>query len=352
MMHNSAQFRARDHEIVFMTAPVAFDRLVHSDWSVAPHKRWTAIAERSPNGWFIASLAQTPSPAEFLDLLFARPNTLAGFDFPIGLPSISLDRLGVGFCDLLAMPATYGAQRFFTPAETLFDVSPAQPFYGRHPPGGRQADLLQRLECAGFDDLLRACERATASRSRAESVFWTVGAKQVGKAALSGWRDVLIPARGRGARLWPFDGRLSSLACHALTLAETYPAEAYRHLGMNRTVKKRTQAGRQAAGAVMLGWASRHDVSIAAAIRQLIHSGFGEREDGEDAFDAITGLCGMIEVADGRRAEAPDALWSSPPREGWILGQTDMPKQCSATLAATADVGPRDSQEVAPRAGL
>jgi hypothetical protein len=45
--------------------------------------------------------------------------------------------------------------------------------------------------------------------------------------------------------------------------------------------------------------------------------------DGEDAFDAITGLCGMIEVADGRRAEAPDALWTSHQREGWILGQID-----------------------------
>jgi len=40
-------------------------------------------------------------------------------------------------------------------------------------------------------------------------------------------------------------------------------------------------------------------------------------------FDPITGLCGMIEVADGHRAEAPDALWTFRPREGWILGQID-----------------------------
>ena len=324
-----------------MTVPVGFGRLVHSDWSVTPNKRWTAIAERSANGWCIASLAQTPSPHDFLDLLFAGPRTLAGFDFPIGLPSISLDRLGIGFCELLSSPVTDGARRFFSPAETLFDISPAQPFYRRHPPGGRQADLLQRLACTSFDDLLRACDRKTANRSRAESVFWTVGAKQVGKAALSGWRDILIPARARGARLWPFDGRLSSLSSEALTLAETYPAEAYRHLGMKRTVRKRTQDGRKAAGAELLRWASRHHVSMPAAIRRLIATGFGERGDGEDAFDAMAGLCGMIEVADGRRAEAPDVLWSSPPREGWILGQTDMPDYCSASLAATADVGPR-----------
>ena len=325
MMHNSAQSRARDCRTASMIALVGFDRLVHSDWSVSHHKRWTAIAERSPNGWSIASLAQTPSPHEFLDLLFDRPKTLAGFDFPIGLPSLYLDKIGIGFCDLLATPAADRAQRFLTPAETLFDISPIQPFYRKHPAGGRQADLLRRLECDAFDDLLRVCDRATANRSRAESIFWTVGAKQVGKAALSGWREILIPARARGARLWPFDGPLSSLSSHALALAETYPAEVYRHLGMNRTVKKRAQGGRKMAGAVMLEWASAHGVVLKPKLASLIRNGFGEHGDGEDAFDAITGLCGMIEVADGRRAEAPDALWTSRPHEGWILGQIDAP---------------------------
>jgi len=321
MMHTSAQSRARDHGIMSMTAPVAFERLVHSDWSIAPAKRWTAIAERRPDGWSIAGLAQTPSPHRFLDLLFDRPGTLAGFDFPIGLPAFYLDKTGIDFCDLLSLPATDRARRFFTPADTLFDISPAQPFYRRHPPGGRQADLLRRLDCTSFDELLRVCDRKTKNRSRAESIFWTVGAKQVGKAALSGWRDILIPARARGARLWPFDGRLSS--SHALTLAETYPAEVYRHLGMTRTVRKRTQEGRKMAGAVMLAWTSERNVRLSAELASLVRDGFGERADGEDAFDAITGLCGMIEVADGRRTEALDALWTADPREGWILGQID-----------------------------
>jgi hypothetical protein len=305
--------------------PAAYDRLVHSDWSVSPGKRWTAIAHRAPRGWRIDSLAQTPPAAAFLDLLFAVPGTLAGFDFPIGLPAASLEKMGIGFCQLLSSPLSDQAQRFLTPVETLRDISAAQPFYRRHPAGGRQADLLRGLGCADFQHLLRACEMKTASRSRAESIFWTVGPKQVGKAALSGWQDVVIPARARGARLWPFDGPLSRLASHALTLAETYPAEAYRHLGMNRIVKKRTQDGRQAAGAVMLAWASRHHVTLPAGIAALISSGFGARDDGEDAFDAIAGLCGMVEVADGRRAEAPDTMAPLAQREGWILGQTDLP---------------------------
>ena len=314
-----------NHTAYPMAKPVAYDRLVHSDWSVSAGKRWTAIAHRSLQGWSIDRLAQTPPAPACLDLLFAVPRTLAGFDFPIGLPAMVMDRIGGDFCQFLSSPLSDRAQRFLTPVETLRDISPAQPFYRRHPAGGRQADLLRGLGCADFNALLRACEMKTATRSRAESIFWTVGAKQVGKAALSGWHDVVIPARARGARLWPFDGPLSRLASDALTLAETYPAEAYQHLGMNRIVKKRTQDGRRAAGAVLLSWASRHHVTLPSAIEGPIRNGFGERDDGEDAFDAITGLCGMIEVADGRRAEAPDAMASWARLEGWILGQTDLP---------------------------
>jgi len=307
-----------------MTIRLAFDRLVHSDWSVAPNKRWTAIARRSRNVWIIDRLAQTPPPPEFLELLFDQTRTLAGFDFPIGLPSFYLTKTNAAFCELLSVPPSDRAQRFFTPAETLFDISLAQPFYRIHPRGGRRADLLRGLVCEAFDDLLRACDRKTGSRSRAESIFWTVGAKQVGKAALSGWQQILIPALARGARLWPFDGPLASLDSEHLTLAETYPAEAYRHLGMDRTVRKRTQDGRKAAGAVMLKWASAHQVALSPEIERPIGSGFGEREDGEDAFDAIAGLCAMIEVADGRRAEAPELMLSSRNGEGWILGQTEI----------------------------
>jgi hypothetical protein len=173
--------------------------------------------------------------------------------------------------------------------------------------------------------LLRECDRPTRYRSRAESIFWTVGAKQVGKAALAGWREVLVPALQRGAGLWPFDGRLSSLQANALTIAETYPAEAYQHIGMRRTIGKRTQAGRQEGCTVMRAWADHHHISFAPAIALAMRDGFGERPDGEDPFDALAGLCGMIEVVDGRRADAPITPPSSYPREGWILGQIDLP---------------------------
>lgn len=309
-----------------MRTRLAFDRLVHSDWSIAPSKRWTAVAARSQHGWLVGSLARTPPRSEFLNFLFDRERkTLAGFDFPIGLPSYYLSKMKLEFRQLLSAPDSDRTRRFFTPVETLADICSSQPFYRTHPRGGRHTDLLRGLGCESFIDLLRECDRKTTNRSRAESIFWTVGAKQVGKAALSGWQDILIPALEREARLWPFDGPLASLDSNMLTIAETYPGEAYQHIGMKRTVRKRSEEGRKTAGEAMLAWASRHDVRFVQTIKRSIRHGFGERKDGEDPFDAVAGLCGMIEVADGRRAEAPHPTIFSQRSEGWILGQIDVP---------------------------
>jgi hypothetical protein len=301
-----------------------FDRLVHSDWSVSPKKRWTATAVRSSNGWSIACLRKTPS--KLVEHLFDfSGHTLAGFDFPIGLPRSYATSARLDFRNLISDPSSARSQRFLTPVETLFDVSIEQPFYRKHPRGGGHAVLCQRLGCDTIDDLLRDCDKKTKIRSRAEAIFWTVGAKQVGKAALAGWREVLIAAVAEGARVWPFDGPLSSLVSNKLTIAETYPAEAYQHIGMARTIRKRSQAGRKAAGDIMIEWSAKHDVAIVEPIRAKILSGFGEGNDGEDPFDAVAGLCSMIEVVEGRRAEAPHPAKFNNREEGWILGQVDGP---------------------------
>jgi hypothetical protein len=320
-----AQSAPRESGAAFVSTLFAFDRLVHSDWSVAPAKRWSAVAVRSRKGWLVNRLDRTGEPIPFLDDLFDRSRrTLAGFDFPIGLPLLFLDGMGLEFPGLLASPLSERARRFLTPVETLFDVSPAQPFYGRHPKGGRHADLWQRLGGAAFDDLLRECDRKTERRNRAESIFWTVGARQVGKAALAGWQDILMPALARRARLWPFHGPLASLDSNILTIAETYPAEAYHQIGLRRPVGKRSQKGRIIACHGLLEWASTYRISFAPAIKLSMLDGFGAGGEGEDPFDALAGLCGMIEVVDGRRAEAPDVTTLSKSREGWILGQIDL----------------------------
>jgi hypothetical protein len=307
-----------------MSVRLDFGRLVHSDWSVSPKKRWTATAVRLSNGWSVACLRQTPS--NLVDHLFDfSGHTLAGFDFPIGLPLFYATSAKLDFRELISDPSSARSQRFLTPVETLFDVSIDQPFYRKHPKGGGHLVLCQRLGCQTIYDLLRECDKKTKVRSRAEAIFWTVGAKQVGKAALAGWHEVLIAAIAQGASLWPFDGPLSSLVSNRLTIAETYPAEAYQHIGMAKTIRKRSQAGRKAAGAIMIEWSAMHDVTFAPTIKAKILSGFGEGKDGEDPFDAVAGLCGMIEVADGRRAEAPHPAKFNKREEGWILGQVDCP---------------------------
>jgi hypothetical protein len=83
-------------------------------------------------------------------------------------------------------------------------------------------------------DLLRACECATTvpnKRNKACELFWTLGANQVGRAAIAGWRDLLAPALREGTTtLWPFHGDLAPLLeSGRIVVAETYPAETYAH---------------------------------------------------------------------------------------------------------------------------
>jgi hypothetical protein len=63
-------------------------------------------------------------------------------------------------------------------------------------------------------------------------------------------------------------------------------------------------------------------VALDAALRAQIGDGFGGRADGEDRFDALVGLFGMLNVA--LRQQPPGAPEDEPVRrvEGWIFGQT------------------------------
>lgn len=86
------------------------------------------------------------------------------------------------------------------------------------------------------DELKRRCER------KAEALFWLVGAKQVGRAAISGWRDLLAPALANETELsiWPFDGPLFDLLARpGIVVAETYPAAMYQHLDLKIRQSKR-----------------------------------------------------------------------------------------------------------------
>jgi hypothetical protein len=72
---------------------------------------------------------------------------------------------------------------------------------------------------------------------------------------------------------------------------------------------------------VVLAWAKRHSVTFCADARKQLLDGFGSSKSGEDPFDALIGLLGMIEVVDARRPEGYAPTANAAAWEGWILGQ-------------------------------
>ena len=224
----------------------------HADWSVDAGKRWMAVARRSGAGWVLAA----PVPVGEVGSLCARLRDAAGggavalgVDFPLGLPRGYVARCGLegGFPGFLRGLA--GRPAFFSVCATLAEVAPGRPFYpARGVRGMTRAGHAAALGLEGVAGLSRRCDRATAERPAGAPLFWTLGANQTGKAAISAWRDWLGPIleRGRAPRLWPFEGDFCGLlAPGEVAVAETYPAEALRHLGLRLVGSKRRQGDRR-----------------------------------------------------------------------------------------------------------
>lgn len=305
-----------------------FSRIVHCDWSSRAAGRWMAEARPGKEGgWLASGPRRVPETQAFVDDLVGPAvggPTLAAFDFPIGFPAgfgarsrypdfgTALDAIGHGtwpeIFDVAADPA---------------EVGPLRPFYPRRPGAARLRHLLDGHGVGAVGDLMRACERAGPDGGSAGCLFWTMGAKQVGKAALSGWRDVIGPARRRGARIWPFDGDLEALAAAGgLVLAESYPGDAYGQLGLSFKGKsKRRLSDRAGFSDALEAWTVARDIGLAPGLRDALRAGFPPGAGADDGFDAVVGLLAAIAVATGERPSgAPDSpavrCW-----EGWILGK-------------------------------
>ncbi len=177
--------------------------------------------------------------------------------------------------------------------------------------------------------LSRWCDRATAERPAGAPLFWTLGANQSGKAAIAAWRDWIAPALAADApvRLWPFAGGLHALlAPGQAVLAEVYPAEALRHCGLKLAGSKRAQAPRRAAAAPLREVMAARRILPSPSLAAMIGDGFGTDPAGEDRFDSLIGLLGVIGVVDGLRPDfVPEDPWIRR-WEGWVLGQTALPR--------------------------
>lgn len=312
-------------------------QVVHADWSTNAAKRWMAKSVLRPDGRYQAF---APEPVGEPETMLARLRQvigpqgilLVGFDFPIGLPESYARQTAMDdFLIVLPLLGEGEWRDFYRVASKPDEICLQRPFYPARPGSARQCHLLNALGVQTMDDLRRMCELAHPERRPAAPLFWTLGGQQVGKAAISGWRHVLAPALRRAQNsvsvaIWPFSGRLSALMLPGSTiLAETYPAEYYAHLGVvfSRSAGgKRSQAARRSNAAPLLDWAERARVTLMPDLHAAIQSGFGSAPSGEDLFDAMVGLFGMLNLLLGLRGLDEPTGRSLRQIEGWILGQS------------------------------
>ncbi len=307
--------------------------IAHADWSKHAAKRWmTVIPPGGP--------VQAPEPVGPPETLTARLLACAGgagvalgLDCPLGLPRAyaRLHATAADFPSFLRALAPDAA--FLDVAAHLDEVSAARPFYpARGVLGMTRLSHARALGLADATALCRACDRATAERPAGAPLFWTLGANQSGKAAISAWAGLVGPALRDGARLWPFDGDLRALVSPGrVVIAETYPAEAMRHLGVVLRGSKRRQADRAACAPALLAAMRRLDSAADARLLAALQQGFGADTAGEDRFDSLLGALCVLGVASGHRPDGiPDDAWLRR-WEGWVLGQTSLPAPLDKT---------------------
>ena len=167
--------------------------VVHADWGTDPKKRIAAIARLSPEGRYdiesTCRVRQDGSPKQRLGICpDTRGTALVGFDFPVGVPATYARCAGITSFRA-ALPEFGGGKwhAFYNVCVTPDDVTLHRPFCPNSCPTAgmcRREDLTAGLGIA-WEDLHRECERKTAERPAGSPLFWTLGGKQVGKAAIS-----------------------------------------------------------------------------------------------------------------------------------------------------------------------
>src|SRR5215210_3392069 len=110
-----------------------FTTLFHADWSTSSGKRWAASAVRDGDMWTVTEPRPVLPSLKLLEWLFdetRRGPVLAGFDFPIGLPTAYGSLTGADdFGSALAQFGQGRWSRFYDVAEKGDEVSLERPFY-------------------------------------------------------------------------------------------------------------------------------------------------------------------------------------------------------------------------------
>ena len=149
-----------------------------------------------------------------------------------------------------------------------------------------------------------------------------------------------------------FDGRV--YWCEHLTPGNVWRPEWQQHpngaVAVARVLISSRDPERQAAlfarifgeGAVAAGPEGRRVLRAGEAVVEVaphaqVAAGFGADAAGEDRFDSLIGLLGLVGVLDGARPDfVPDDPWVRR-WEGWVLGQTALPR---AAVSTSREAGP------------
>lgn len=312
--------------------------LMHADWSINPRKRIACFAFKQNNGKYLISAPQLVGELSSLLLKIKERvgkmgGALIGFDFPIGLPIHYANAVGVKrFVSFIRELGEGQWAEFYNVAENPSEISIYRPFYPRRPGSARQKHLLDALGVDNIDRLRRTCEKRTSNRRAACPIFWTLGPQQVGKAAITGWRDVLIPGLRNDSlnlSIWPFSGKIKELINeNRVVVVETYPAEYYTHFGIvfrkNATGGKRSSDARSSLAPIIRDWGLSSHVQFGEALQRQIKEGFSLSSFGDDAFDALIGIMGMLNIILGHQSPGIPDSEIIRNIEGWIFGQTNL----------------------------
>ena len=115
--------------------------------------------------------------------------------------------------------------------------------------------------------------------------------------------------------------------------AETYPGDAYDYVGAEKLSVaidgkrgKRNQGSRAACAKGVMRKAADAGIELLPDLIDELRDGFGSGSDGEDRFDAVMGVLGMIAVVRGEREVGIPEGDEVRRVEGWILGRRETPR--------------------------
>ncbi|HSN85588.1 MAG TPA: hypothetical protein VL025_02470 [Thermoanaerobaculia bacterium] len=293
--------------------------VVAADWGAGWDKRWMAraIREKGSTAYTLSNPIPVGDSSKFLDRvrrgLPEGGTALVGFDFPIGLPAAYAKCRfdGLDFREILKKLKADKDTAFFKPTDTPCLATPFGPESAKKGSAFGLATLAEKL---GFQEkeILRECD----SRSKANSLFFTLGARQVGRAAADGWQKVIEPALDE-VSLWPFDGPLADLLARpGVVMAEIYPALFFGSVVKGAGKEKGEPRTRVFRDLLEKARADGLEIVLTPSAEEWVEAGFASSDD----FDPMLSVVGMLRHLRTEPAlEPPDE-----PRvrkvEGWILG--------------------------------